>query len=271
MWPKYEASYEATQLEVEFHSMWRYAAIIAMGLMGTSALGGINPTVSLDPAERSASGTIAAPSGPIKIIPEDFQDEHSDKTRHLVNEDELPSIWVAESDQPKSVEPGDLIGAVKGDWNSDGLDDFALLSVNNEDGYGVRLTVHEAVKLGRLTKVAEISFPYGVNTLIARRSDTVFAVSTGQRTGRHDWSTEIIFAFREGDYVIAGINLWEADSMEPGNEKRCEWNLRTGLIIEKYGLDGDSPTKSKQRISPQHALLEDFLDVRDRAFQLCKY
>lgn len=251
--------------------MWRYWAILAMGVMGTSALGGINPKVSLGAEGKSTSGEIAAPSSPFWVVPEDFEDVNTDEIKQLVKEDELPSIWVTESDQTKPIEPGDLLGAVKGDWNSDGLDDFALLRANTEDVYGVSLTIHEAGNRGRLTKVADISYPAGVHAKITRRSETAFAVSQGNLIGRHDWSTEIIFAFREGNYVIAGINLWEADSMEPGNEKSCEWNLRTGFIIEKHGLDGDNPSKSKKRISPRHALLVDLYDVRERAYKLCQY
>lgn len=240
-----------------------FASFLAVpGIVGAAT----NPAI--DRSEGMRVDSFRAKQAPVQVIPEDFATpEEAAQIKQRKRESDA-AIWVVEDRSHKPPGHGDLLGAVQGDWNNDGFRDFAVLSVSS-DQYSAKLSIYEGDKYGPLSKVAEIAGTSGPHASISARSETAFSVYEVQLTGRHDWSKKVVFAFREHDYVIAGIEVWAADSMEPGNENRCDWNLRTGQIIEETDLDSDYPITTSSRIAAWHAELTEYFEVSARINNVC--
>ncbi len=240
-----------------------FASFLAVpGIVGAAT----NPAI--DRTEGMSVDSFRAKDLPVQVIPEDFATpEEAAQIKKRKRESDA-AIWVVEDRSHKPPDHGDLLGVVQGDWNNDGFRDFAVLSAPS-DQYSATLSIYEGGKYGPLSKVAEIAGTFGPHASISARSETAFSVYEVQLTGRHDWSKKVVIAFRDHEYVIAGIEVWAADSKEPGNENRCDWNLRTGQIIEETDLDSGYPNKSSNRISAWHADLTEYFEVSARIYNLC--
>lgn len=146
--------------------------------------------------------------------------------------DETFSVRVDAKPRMAHEYPGDILDVVKGDWNSDGDEDFAVLVVSKTGlgGSTANLEIYERYPEGRVEHVLTVEnfFLAWGHSHLTKTSETSFQVGYGNINGRFNWRNEMTIAYRNGTYVVAGYTSDTADGMEPENSLFCDFNLLTG-------------------------------------------
>ena len=118
---------------------------------------------------------------------------------------------------------------VSGDLDADGITDTAYITSD------LRLVIESSrvgqVEYGRV----EGNFGWGgrqPNLSISEAGSLVLGtLNLGGGSSRWEqWET---MAFRDGEFVLAGITYWWRDSLDPTNEGTCDVNLLTGQGVRK--------------------------------------
>ncbi len=134
----------------------------------------------------------------------------------------------ADTQSPSAL---DLIDAVQGDWNSDGVADVAALYRSRKTDHA-DLVIYERAGEGQTFVVHTIPSAFFVRSTgaITKQSDTSFAVHFGMFDRYLLWNQTLTIAYREGNYVVAGYAKSFQDGYDSSEDYFCEVNLRTGAF-----------------------------------------
>lgn len=183
---------------------------------------------------------------------------------------EGPSVWVQTDPFPKLdfEAPSD---AIIGDWNQDGSPDIAVYRVNKADDLA-NISIFEGAPDGGLYRVVEISRGFlawlEFNGLTPR-SETSFSVSSGNMNGRSKWGRETFISYRDGRYVVAGIETWAYDGFVAESSERCSWNLRTGVVERTKGDETSTQSKSTENVGVWDLPISRFPELEERILAVC--
>jgi hypothetical protein len=147
--------------------------------------------------------------------------------------DSQPEVQIVTNRQNVSEFPGGILDVVKGDWNSDGEEDFAVLTESDLNGVGgvtANLSIYERypeAEVQHVLTVENFFLAWGHSHLV-KSSDTSFRVGYGNINGRGNWRNEMTIAYRNGTYVVGGYTSDAGDGMTPEKAFFCDVNLLTG-------------------------------------------
>lgn len=132
--------------------------------------------------------------------------------------------------------PNDVLSAVTLDMNDDGRFDRAVLL---EDGDAATLAVYLSVRGGedrserRLAILkrgaAWIGAMWGQQpSLAVGARGSLLVHSANDSIGRDRWSQTLAVAYRNGDFVVAGLAFRRRDALDPATAGVCDLNYLTG-------------------------------------------
>ncbi|KEP69642.1 hypothetical protein DL1_02955 [Thioclava dalianensis] len=173
-----------------------------------------------------------------------------------------PALACAQ-DTSVPAKPGDLVAALSGDWNGDGVADAVTLQ--QDDDYSADLTVYlgdpvYGLKPAVSVKSAMFSGQGGGQTpTIKALSKSAFALHQEQiGFGRTPWEATFSVAWRDGHFVVSGYSYQYYDRIDPDHQGSCDVNLLAG----NYEITLDGQTKTGQqdmRAFPLSKLNPDFM------------
>jgi len=159
----------------------------------------------------------------------------------------VPALAAAQ-DTSVPAKPGDLIAALSGDWNGDGLPDAATLTQNDSDAADLTIYLGDAVyglkPALTLTRVVFSGQGGGQTPSLAALSPSAFSLHQEQiGFGRTPWASTFSIAWRDGQFTVSGYSYQYYDRIDPESQGACDVNLLTG----GYEITLDSQTKKGQQ------------------------
>jgi hypothetical protein len=133
-----------------------------------------------------------------------------------------------------------IVDAAVGDWNRDGLSDFAILAATDESEVMLGVYIYVRDPDGGLLR-SVLALPNKVwgrtrESGISGQEPSVRALANGsiaiteqnQAIGRERWQAIRTLAFRQGKFVVAGFTFDYFDSMQEFEPLQCELNFLSG-------------------------------------------
>ena len=150
-----------------------------------------------------------------------------------------------------------VIGGASGDWNKDGKTDLALLVApgSEDEDIGLVLYLEDADRplLRPVIQVknfvwgnASLDGFYGQDpTIAATESGSIRVRSENSGIGRGRWEQTLTIAYRDGEFLVAGMTYSHYDTLDPDANGSCDYNVLTGAFVK----DGKSGKTTPQRIA----------------------
>ena len=138
------------------------------------------------------------------------------------------------------LDPANILQAVVGDWNSDGAEDLVLLTRGSEY---MDLLFFLQDKDGAYLKpagaaVGKVWGRMGADTFVGQEPDvkalpngSIQVITRNDSIGRDRWQQTLTLAYRNTDFVVAGLTYSYYDTLEPDNNGDCDVNVLTGKGI----------------------------------------
>ena len=133
---------------------------------------------------------------------------------------------------PATVAPEKVLAAVTSDWNDDGSMDRAVL-VDGDDGAGLIIYLSDGENGLKPAAYAPGLVSSGV--MFGTLPDLKLSPSGGLQVtsenigvGRDHWEQTLSLAWRDGQFVVAGITYTANDTLDPKAGGTCDINLLTG-------------------------------------------
>lgn len=193
--------------------MRNFFSFIFLGLVAVPPAVFAVGKAGVDLSASSALDRAKIESDPVTVTAEDFEAfDQADASGRDEQED-----W---SDGHKNE-------AIRGDWNQDGFTDVVTFTDPTNE-YFATLTIYEGRPDGGLVRVAQLAeaFSNKGDGGVKNRSETTFEVHEVVMGGRSTWGQETVIAYRNGAYLIAGVDRWGYDGMERESDTRCERHVR---------------------------------------------
>lgn len=187
-------------------------------------------SLALDAKESEPIKTVKAPLADVLPFNRETLIENDFSYIGFENEHE---VRIISHRRNANESPGSILDVVKGDWNSDGNEDFAVLTASSLRGVGsvtANLSIYERypeAEVQHVVTVENFLLAWGYSHLV-KSSDTSFRVGYGNINGRGNWRNELTIAYRNGTYVVGGYTSDVADGMKPENAFFCDVNLLIG-------------------------------------------
>ena len=190
---------------------------------------------------------------------------------------EKPEDYIVKALDPQRMTPRRLFGEFKelvGDWNGDGHADHAvfaqepfehigsLLILHGKEGGGVELAVYLS---GQFKARGE---GFGLNY----RTGSSFGLVEGAVMSRGtSWARQIVIAYRDDGYVIAGVEESDYVHEDAGRslEQRCDVNFRTGRVERINWTSGSVPHFEAWTELPSKVMLQDLATSETTLTEAC--
>ncbi len=143
---------------------------------------------------------------------------------------------------PYAQPPSNVLSAVSGDWNKDGIPDRAVL-VADPDNTAADLLVYAGTNKGLvlLTSAHDVAYAgmmAGTQpSLQVAKSGALQVYSENEGVGTGHFDRTLTLAWRDNRLVVSGVTLHENDTTNPDGGGSCDINLLTGNIDRAAGPD----------------------------------
>ena len=152
------------------------------------------------------------------------------------------SVQAAPVKNPYAQPPSNVLSAVSGDWNKDGVLDRAVL-VADPDNTAADLLVYAGTARGLvlLTSAHDVAYAgmmAGTHpSLTLGKSGALQVYSENEGVGTGHFDRTLTLAWRDNRLVVSGVTLHENDTTNPDGGGSCDINLLTGNIDRAAGPD----------------------------------
>lgn len=145
------------------------------------------------------------------------------------------SVPVYSSDEPSlEITTDQIFSVAHGDWNNDEAADAVIII--DKDGHQFDVLFYLTDKSQRLKLHDHVpdmvwgsSVMYGQEPWVSvLKNGSITLGSQNFSIGRNRWQQELIIAFRNSEFVVAGLNYSHYDTLDPEANGSCDLNLLTG-------------------------------------------
>ena len=143
---------------------------------------------------------------------------------------------------PYAQPPSQVLSAVSGDWNKDGIPDRAVL-VADPDNTAADLLIYTGTAKGLVLSGSAHDVVYAgmmagtQPSLQVAKSGALQVYSENSGVGTGHFDNTLTLAWRDSRFVVSGLTLHENDTTNPDGGGSCDINFLTGNIDRAAGPD----------------------------------